>query len=68
MILTDTLNQPLALAIYATLGIIFGIIYMLNSFICAYLIKSALYTRIANFICDSIWLDIFSDHVLILRL
>ena len=48
MILTDTLNQPLALAIYATLGIIFGIIYMLNSFICAYLINSALYRHVSQ--------------------
>lgn len=48
MILSDTLNQPLALAIYAILGIIFGIIFMLNAFICAYLIKSALYRHISQ--------------------
>lgn len=48
MMLSDTANQPLALAIYAILGAIFGIIYALNAFACAYLIKSALYRHISQ--------------------
>lgn len=48
MILSDTLNQPLALAIYATLGTIFGIIFMLNAFACAYLIKSQIYRHVSQ--------------------
>ncbi len=48
MILSDTLNQPKALAIYALLGAIFGILYMLNLFTCAYLIKSKVYRHISQ--------------------
>ena len=48
MILSDTLNQPLALGIYALIGVLFGIIFMLNAFACAYLIKSALYRHISQ--------------------
>ena len=48
MILSDTLNQPLALAIYALFGSILGIIYMLNYFTCAFLIKSPLYRHISQ--------------------
>ena len=43
MILSDTLNQPRALAIFALFGVIFGIIFMLNAFLCSYLIKNAIY-------------------------
>ena len=43
MILTDTINQPKALLIYAILGVTLGILYMLNYFTCAYLIKSQIY-------------------------
>ena len=43
MILSDTLNQPQALAVYAILGVTFGIIYMLNAFLCSFLIKSPVY-------------------------
>lgn len=48
MILSDTLNQPLALAVYALLGAIFGIIFMLNAFVCAYLIKSVIYRHVSQ--------------------
>ena len=48
MILSDTLNQPLALAIYALLGIIFGIIYTLNFFVCAFMIKNSVYRHISQ--------------------
>ena len=48
MILTDTLNQPKALAIYTVLGIIFGIFLMLNVFTCKYLIKSPYYRHISQ--------------------
>ena len=48
MILSDTLNQPLALAIYALLGVIFGVIFTLNSFICAFLIKNQLYRHVSQ--------------------
>lgn len=48
MILSDTLNQPLALAIYALLGIVFGIFFMLNAFACTYLIKSAIYRHVSQ--------------------
>ena len=43
MILSDTLTQPKALAIYALLGAIFGTLYALNYFTCAYLIKNRIY-------------------------
>ena len=48
MILSDTLNQPKALAIYALLGVMFGLIYTLNAFSCAFLIKSPLYRHISQ--------------------
>ena len=48
MILTDTLNQPKALAIYALLGVIFGILYTLNYFTCAFMIKSKVYRHISQ--------------------
>ena len=48
MILSDKLNQPLALAVYALFGVVFGIIYMLNYFICAFLIKNPLYRHISQ--------------------
>ena len=48
MILSDTLNQPLALAIYALLGVILGIIYMLNYFVCAFLVKNPIYRHISQ--------------------
>ena len=48
MILTDALNQPKALAIYAILGVIFGILYLINYFACAYLIKSRIYRHVSQ--------------------
>lgn len=48
MILSDTANQPKALAIYSILGIIFGIIYILNAFTCAYLIKNPFYRHVSQ--------------------
>ncbi|MDE7190984.1 MAG: hypothetical protein K2O35_00700 [Clostridia bacterium] len=48
MILSDTLNQPLALAIYAALGTIFGIIFILNAFACAYLIRNPIYRHVSQ--------------------
>lgn len=48
MILSDTLNQPLALAIYMLLGAIFGIIYMLNAFLCSFIIKNNIYRHISQ--------------------
>ena len=48
MILSDTLNQPKALAIYAILGVIFGFIYALNYFACAYIIKSPIFRHVSQ--------------------
>ena len=48
MILSDTANQPLALAIYALMGAIMGIIYTLNSFTCSFLVKNPLYRHISQ--------------------
>ena len=48
MILSDTLNQPQALAIFALLGVIFGVIYTLNAFLCSFLIKNPLYRHISQ--------------------
>lgn len=43
MILTDTSNQPLALAIFAALGVIMGILYTLNYISCSFIFKNAIY-------------------------
>ena len=48
MILSDTLNQPFALAIYAIIGIIFGIMYSANNFACSFLIKSKIFRHITQ--------------------
>lgn len=48
MILSQSLTQPYALLIFSLLGLIFGIIYMLNWFLCAFLIKSRLYRHISQ--------------------
>ena len=48
MILTDTLNQPKALAIYALLGVIFGILHLFNNFVCAYIIKTPIFRHISQ--------------------
>ena len=48
MILSDTLNQPQALAIYALLGVIFGIIYSVNAFVCSFVIKNPLYRHLSQ--------------------
>ena len=48
MILTDTLNQPKALAIYAILGIVFGILHVANNFVCSFLIKSQVFRHISQ--------------------
>ena len=48
MILTDTLNQPKALAIYAILGATFGVLHAINNFTCAYLIKNAIYRHVSQ--------------------
>lgn len=48
MILSDTLNQPLALAIYAILGVVFGLIYSANYFVTTFIIKSMLYRHITQ--------------------
>ena len=48
MILSQSLTQPYALLVFSLLGMIFGIIYMLNWFLCAFLIKSRLYRHISQ--------------------
>ncbi len=48
MILSDTLNQPLALAIYTSFGIIFGLIYSVNALACAFFVKKAIYRHISQ--------------------
>ena len=48
MILSDTLKQPLALAIYASFGIIFGLVYSVNALACSFLIKKAIYRHISQ--------------------
>ena len=50
MIINDTLNQPLALAIYAILGVIFGIIYAANYFACTFILKSKIYRHLSQVI------------------
>ncbi len=48
MILSQSFTQPYALLVFSLLGLIFGIIYMLNWFLCAFLIKSRLYRHISQ--------------------
>ena len=48
MILSDSLNQPLALAVYAIMGTVLGVVYTINSFTCAFLFKNALYRHVSQ--------------------
>ena len=48
MILTDSLTQPLALAIYALLGLIMGVLYTLNYVACAFILKGKLYRHLSQ--------------------
>lgn len=48
MILSDTLNQPMALAIYAIFGVAFGILYSANYFLSTFIIKSPLYRHLTQ--------------------
>ncbi len=48
MILGDTLSQPYALLICSAIGAAFGLLYSLNWFVCAFLIKSAFYRHISQ--------------------
>ena len=50
MILSDTVNQPKVLAIYSILGIVFGILHVLNAFTCAYLVKNPFYRHVSQVI------------------
>lgn len=55
MILTDTLNQPKALAIYALMGIIFGVLHVLNNFVCTYIIKTPIFRHISQVLYVSLY-------------
>ncbi|MDE6189688.1 MAG: hypothetical protein K2G37_05335 [Clostridia bacterium] len=48
MILSDTLAQPYALLIFSILGITFGALYALNWFVCAFLVKKAIYRHVTQ--------------------
>ncbi|MDE7078648.1 MAG: hypothetical protein K2O95_00855 [Clostridia bacterium] len=48
MILSQSLTQPYALLVFSLLGISFGVIYMLNWFFCAFMIKSRIYRHISQ--------------------
>lgn len=48
MILSDTLNQPRALIIYAFFGIMLGLLYTFNALICSFLIKKQIYRHISQ--------------------
>ena len=50
MILSQSLTQPYALLVFALLGIAFGILYMSNWFLCAFLIKSQIYRHISQIV------------------
>ena len=59
MILGDTLNQPLALAIFAILGTVFGIVYSANNFICGFVFKNPFYRHITQVIYVILYATIF---------
>ena len=48
MILSQSLTQPYALLVFSLLGATFGILYMLNWFFCAFLIKSQIYRHVSQ--------------------
>ena len=48
MILSDVLAQPYALLIFSILGIALGVLYTLNWFTCAFLVKKALYRHVTQ--------------------
>lgn len=48
MILSQSLTQPYALLVFSLLGATFGVLYMLNWFFCAFLIKSQIYRHISQ--------------------
>lgn len=48
MILSQSLTQPYALMVLSLMGAIFGLLYMLNWFFCAFLIKSQIYRHISQ--------------------
>ena len=48
MILSEVLAQPYALLIFSLLGIAFGVVYSLNWFVCAFLVKKQLYRHVTQ--------------------
>lgn len=48
MILSDSLSQPYALLVFSLVGLAFGALYMLNWFVCSFLIKSGIYRHLSQ--------------------
>ena len=55
MILSQSLSQPYALLIFSVLGLIFGILYMLNWFFCAFLIKIQIYRHLSQVLYEVLY-------------